>query len=314
MEQASRAGDKTRAVAKTARGPFLLLTPICILLGLATTYQVQLALDPGLSFAVLVGALSAHISVNTFNEYFDFTSGLDVLTDRTPFSGGSGGLVDCPEAKGVVLGAAIVSLLVTIVLGLYLVMLKGELILYIGLIGVVIILAYTRLINRSPTLGLVSSGFAFGPLFIFGTYFSLAEASSIDAAAAMSLLLNSAVPFFLVSNLGLVNHLPDVEADRQVGRRTFPIVFGRESALRVYLIFLILCAAAIVAAVLMGINSALTIVALLPLILGLRVYKGIGDVEFQVESMIPYMGQNVAVSLVTPLVLALAIFLSAWMT
>jgi 1,4-dihydroxy-2-naphthoate octaprenyltransferase len=267
-----------------------------------------------LSLVVLVAALLAHISVNTLNEYFDFTSGLDVLTDRTPFSGGSGGLVECPEAKGAVLVVGIVSLLGTIALGLYLVMLKGLLLLCVGIAGVVIILAYTRGINKSPLLGLVSSGFAFGPLFIFGTYFSLAESSSIDVGKFMSLLLNSAVPFFLVSNLSLVNHLPDVEADRQVGRNTFPIVFGRENARRAYLLFLTLCAAAIVVGVFSGSSTAHTLVALLPLLPGLRVHKGIGDAKFQVEAMIPYMGQNVAVALITPLMLALAIFFSSWAT
>ena len=40
----------------------------------------------------LAGGLLAHISVNALNEYLDFTSGLDLTTLRTPFSGGSGTL------------------------------------------------------------------------------------------------------------------------------------------------------------------------------------------------------------------------------
>lgn len=43
-----------------------------------------------LSYAVLafIGLLLAHISVNVFNDYFDYRSGIDLETKRTLFSGG----------------------------------------------------------------------------------------------------------------------------------------------------------------------------------------------------------------------------------
>jgi len=37
-----------------------------------------------------MATLSAHIAVNTLNEYMDFKSGLDYETLKTPFAGGSG--------------------------------------------------------------------------------------------------------------------------------------------------------------------------------------------------------------------------------
>ncbi|MDQ4422556.1 MAG: hypothetical protein QF808_01485, partial [Thalassolituus sp.] len=71
---------------KTTRPPFLILTPVCLLMGFAASgYSPQL--NPDLIWVVL-GALLAHISVNMLNEYQDFKSGLDLVTDRTPFSGG----------------------------------------------------------------------------------------------------------------------------------------------------------------------------------------------------------------------------------
>ena len=56
---------------------------------------------------VFIGAISAHIGVNTFNEYADFKSGLDSLTRRTPFSGGSGSLPQNPALATAVLYIAI---------------------------------------------------------------------------------------------------------------------------------------------------------------------------------------------------------------
>ena len=56
-----------------------------------------------------MGALCCHVSVNAFNEYYDFRSGLDARTRRTPFSGGSGTLPGKPELAGQALATAVVT-------------------------------------------------------------------------------------------------------------------------------------------------------------------------------------------------------------
>lgn len=73
-----------------ARLPFLVLTPACILLGVACVQWTRGQVHLQDALLVLLGAAAAHISVNAFNEYLDFRSGLDAMTRRTPFSGGSG--------------------------------------------------------------------------------------------------------------------------------------------------------------------------------------------------------------------------------
>jgi 1,4-dihydroxy-2-naphthoate octaprenyltransferase len=77
-------------VVGTMRPPFLLLTPACLLLALAVADNCCKPVNLSFFFIALTGALAAHISVNAFNEYFDFRSELDMHTQRTPFSGGSG--------------------------------------------------------------------------------------------------------------------------------------------------------------------------------------------------------------------------------
>src|SRR5512143_700738 len=79
------------------RLPFLILTPACVLLGVGTAIWVGGGVDVLQVIVVLVGGLAAHISVNAFNEYFDFKSGLDARTTRTPFTGGSGTLPARPD-------------------------------------------------------------------------------------------------------------------------------------------------------------------------------------------------------------------------
>ena len=82
------------------RLPFVILAPCCVLLGLGTAYWETGGHINWLYFALtLIGGAAAHISVNAFNEYFDFKTGLDSQTRRTPFSGGSGTLQTHPELQ-----------------------------------------------------------------------------------------------------------------------------------------------------------------------------------------------------------------------
>src|SRR5665647_1852854 len=90
----------------TSRPAFLLLPPCSLSLSLA--YAIYQGISINLLHLLLIfsGALAAHASVNMFNEYEDFKSGLDFHTQRTPFSGGSGTLPAFPElAESVRLGA-----------------------------------------------------------------------------------------------------------------------------------------------------------------------------------------------------------------
>ena len=79
-----------KTLVATMRPPFLVLTPVSILLGVAAS-RVELSSLVLVDLVLIaIGGLLAHISVNMLNEYHDYRSGLDNKTRRTPFSGGSG--------------------------------------------------------------------------------------------------------------------------------------------------------------------------------------------------------------------------------
>lgn len=111
---------KFKAITKSIRGPFLILTPVCVFLGVSTVVANQISVDLQLLLLILLGAVLAHISVNTLNEYFDFRSGLDLTTTKTRFSGGSGALPENPEMANTVLAIGVVSLLATSLIGFFL--------------------------------------------------------------------------------------------------------------------------------------------------------------------------------------------------
>ena len=79
------------------RAPFLILSVFLVLIGLALSikYPLQIVADFSYFHAILlvIGVVSAHISVNLFNEYSDYFTQIDFKTNRTPFSGGSGMMI-----------------------------------------------------------------------------------------------------------------------------------------------------------------------------------------------------------------------------
>ena len=75
---------------------FLSLTPVSVLLGWAVADWQAGGVSMVQLWWAFIGAVASHISVNAFNEYLDFRSGLDSRTQRTPFSGGTGTLPEVP--------------------------------------------------------------------------------------------------------------------------------------------------------------------------------------------------------------------------
>jgi 1,4-dihydroxy-2-naphthoate octaprenyltransferase len=285
------------------RLPFLLLTPACALLGLGSAVWTTEHVNGWHFLLALIGAISAHISVNAFNEFFDFRSGLDAQTQRTPFSGGSGTLPADAGMAGPTLIMAWAMLGITALSGLYFVWLRGPAILPLGLIGLALLYAYTPWLTRSPFLCLIAPGLGFGPLMVMSVHFALTGAYSWTAFVA------SLVPFFLVSDLLLLNQFPDVEADRGIGRRHIPILFGRQIASLVYNLFLLLAYLTIILSVLFRLLPMVSLLGLLTAVIaipaGLRAFRHAEDIP----QLIPAMGMNVLVNLLTPVLMGIGLLI-----
>lgn len=295
--------NKFKFLLGPMRLPFLALTPACALLGLGTALWTTGHINGWHFVLALAGAVSAHISVNAFNEYFDFKSGLDAKTQRTPFSGGSGTL---PAQSGMAYPTLImawVTLGITAFSGLYFVVLRGPAILWLGVPGLVLLYAYTPWITRNPFLCLIAPGLGFGPLMVMSVHFALTGAYSWTAFVA------SLVPFFLVSDLLLLNQFPDVEADRSIGRRHIAILFGRRTASLVYNLFLLLAYLTVILGVLVGLLPTVSLIGLLTAVIaipaGLRAFRYSDDIP----QLIPAMGMNVLVNLLTPTLIAIGLLI-----
>lgn len=290
------------AIVRAARPPFLVLAPVCVMLGVGVVQAQGHPLETLPLLLALLGGLSAHVSVNAFNEYFDFHSGLDLITERTPFSGGSGSLPENPAAARGVLGLAIGSLLLSFAIGGYFLWLGRAAIVPLGLLGLALVFFYTRWINRQPWLCLFAPGLGFGFLMVLGTQVALS-----GHVTELGLLV-AAVPFLLANNLLLLNQYPDIEADRQVGRRHFAIAYGVHKANIVYALSVALAAALLMWGVFDNQLPTWTLLGLLPLPLAGIAWHGARRHGQQIGQHPKYLAANVMVALFTPALMAVGLF------
>ena len=224
------------AITPSLRPNFLLLSAAMVVLSAGLLAALGHQMDVLTFVWVTVMAVLAHALVNLKNEIDDTRSGLDALTTKTPFSGGTGTLLQSEahlqKAKALFYGVFLLfaGLGMGLLSTLSLSVVQMSILLLMVLLGVWIIWFYTTVCNRSVLLSSVVSGLSFGPIIMVAT------AMVVAPEQWGSLLLWSLLPFVWVNNLLLINQIPDQEADAQVGRRNFVIVYGYFNALKLYLI------------------------------------------------------------------------------
>ena len=276
------------------RAPFLPLSVVLAFLGTCIAWYDG-AFHLGHALLAFLGILLAHISVDVINEYFDYKSGIDLATKRTPFSGGSGalpmGLITPKQA----LWLGIFTFVAIIPIGVYFVLVKGWLLLPLLLVAALCIFLYTPFILKmgwpewAPGLGM-------GALPVIGAYF-------VQTGEYNWPLVVASVPsFILVHNLLLINEFPDVEADRQGGRRTLPIAIGQAGASKFYSAMTILVYLWIIGWVIAGIMPVYCLITLLTFPLALKAMRG--SMQYQdMNKLMPALASNVMVVLITQLLL-----------
>lgn len=284
------------------RLPFLILSPACVILGTATVVWSGYKINLYHLILVFVGAVSTHISVNAINEYCDFKSGLDFKTKPTPFSGGSGTLPKSPERAGSALITGIISFSITVLTGIYFVYVIGIGLLPLGILGLFTVLAYTQWLTKNPFLCLIAPGLGFGSLMVMGTHFVLTGSYSWTSFIA------SLVPFFLVSDLLLLNQFPDVEADKGVGRRHLPIEIGRKKSVKVYGLFLTGAYLSIIMGYLSGHLPFEALLGIVSIVIAIPTLRGVARYADDIPKLLPYMGRNVVINILTPVLLAIGLF------
>lgn len=295
---------KVTGIFATSRPAFLVLTPCCLSIAVAFAFAHGDTIHPTQLLLILLASVTAHASVNMFNEYSDFVSGLDFHTQRTPFSGGSGSLPAKPELAKPVRIIAVINLLITLFIGLYFLSLRGMSLLPIGLTGILLIYFYSDQITRNPWLCLIAPGLAFGPLMINGAYFVLTGQYQPGVAYA------SLMVFFLVNNLLLLNQFPDVAADKEVGRNHLPILLGRKISAYIYMAFLAAAYGILIFSVWLTYLPAFSLLGMLTLFLAVPAANLSVRYADDMAHLKPALLLNVLLTLTTPALVAVGLVLA----
>lgn len=222
-----------------------------------------------LRYAVLgfIGLILWHISIQVLNDYFDYRSGVDFQTQRTPFSGGSGILPARLLKPMSVLKFALLSFALAVPIWTYLVIAKGLLLLPLVGVGAVCVLLYTPVLTRWR-LGELSSGLGLGILPVLMFYFIQTGGYTTEALVA------SIPAGILLFNVHLLNEFPDVEADKIGHRKTLPIVLGRAKAGWIYLAGTVAVYVWVVVWVAVGVMPLAALLSLVTIPLAFRATRG----------------------------------------
>ena len=206
------------------RPHYLLLSILLVVLGASIAgYYGSVAW--GRFGLCLAGLILLHISTNVLNDYFDYSSGIDLSTQHTPFNGGSGLLNQGLLTPRQVLLFGLSSFVLAIPIGGYLVVQIGWTLLPLFLLGAVFVMFNSSHITRlGYGLGELCAGLGLGALPVFGTAW-------IIHGQPEGYFLFASVPSCLwVANLLFLNEFPDEQPDRIGGRKTLVIELGFRKA------------------------------------------------------------------------------------
>jgi 1,4-dihydroxy-2-naphthoate octaprenyltransferase len=117
------------------------------------------------------------------------------------------------------------------------------------------------------------------------------------------------VPFFLVSDLLLLNQFPDTEADQSIGRKHFPILVGRQTSSLIYGLFLLLAYLSIIFGVYLEYLPKISLLGVATIVIAVPAFVGASRYPEDIKKLTPYMGLNVIINIATPILVATGLFI-----
>ena len=188
--------------------------------------------------AMLFASLLIQAATNMFNEFYDEQRGLDVAGTV----GIAGSIVSGRVTSRSVLTGALFCYTLALFLGIYLISVGGWPILVLGCLsalGGYLYSAGPRPIAYTPA--------SEAAVFVFMGILIVVIAYAVQANRFASYVPLAALPIGgPVAAILLANNIRDLVSDRRGGRRTLPIVFGREVAIIVYRALLLEASVAVV--------------------------------------------------------------------
>lgn len=227
------------------------------------------------AFLALAATALVHAGANVINDVGDEIGGSDrANTERIfPYTGGSrfiqNGVMSLSQMRRFGVGLVAVAML----LGAVLAWLEGPTVVALGMLGIVLGIAYSLppLMLASRGVGEVTIALGFGVLPVMGA--AWLQSGVFDLPG----FLVSVPTAMWVTAILLINEVPDLRADALAGKRTLPVRFGIGGTRVIYVALHGIALAAVVAMVLRGqLHAAALAVPVVLFGLGGAASRGIG--------------------------------------
>ena len=277
---------------------FLLASVIAVSVGLALSWWKFQQFDPFYALLTYVGVACLHASVDLLNDYWDYKRGIDKLTKRTPFSGGTGVLPENLLRPSSVYAAGLTFLVIGTSIGIYFVFVRG--------ITIAIILAFAVIAIYFYSTSIVNAGLGElfvaikGAMIVLGTFFVQMAQINIEPLYA------GAIVGILSSSVLFVNSFPDHDADKVKGRKTLVIIMGKEKASRFFTFFPSIVYALIAAGIIFSILPIYSLICVVAVPLSIRADRILKKEHDDVKALVPAMSSTVAFSRIVGALLALS--------
>jgi len=200
--------------------PRTLFASICpVLMGFITVGGMP---RPVVATVTLLCGVSLQVLSNLINDYYDYRRGSDKAGRVGPSRALAEGLVTEVQMRR----ACLIALGLSVAEGIYLVLTGGWVILAIGVLSIFFAWIYTATPHSLSYLGIadIVCFLFYGPVATVGTAWLQTGRFSLTA-----LLLGCVCGCVAVCVLA-TNNIRDIEDDRAVGKRTFPVRFGKKAA------------------------------------------------------------------------------------
>jgi 1,4-dihydroxy-2-naphthoate octaprenyltransferase len=274
------AGQTAKRLFHATRPKFFPASVLPVIAGTAWGVYAGGNFDAVLFALALIATICVHAGANVLNDVGDESGGTDRQnTDRIyPYTGGSRFIqTGVMDASGMArLGISLLA--VAAVAGLMLIMLRGPVVLWLGLAGVALAVLYSLGPVRLASIGLgeLAVAVGFGVLPVVGA--AWLQSGVIDLNAVMFSVPVSA----WVAAILLINEVPDIQADGATGKRTLPVRLGNGGTAILYIAIHILALATTVH--LAAVGQLPMVAPLVPALTLILVFKaataiktGIGD-------------------------------------
>lgn len=263
-------------IFRLSRVQFLPVILSPVLVGTALAWWASRVFNPVLFGLVVLGSVLIHLAANTIDDVYDYQSQVDVVSNKMfpPDFGGwkvlPRGLMTFSQAK---LTAYFFFMLTTIV-GLYLTMLTGPLILLLGAVG--LFFAYFHV---APPLRLGYRGLGLSELGIFLSFGVLPVVGCFYVQSGYVSLLPVLVgaPLGLLTAAVLINHDQIFfDAYQAGGKKSYTVTVGRKAAVATAFMLSLASYAIVIGAIVFGLLprfSALVLLTLPVYFIQTRLYR-----------------------------------------